>query len=288
MKRVYTEEAQGAKNRLFETDSNDNPTTILANFINSFFNLLYELRGNYRDFTEFFLIYYEFSKLGPESAHYLIKKKTIGRFIEFVCGNFRDLQEVFHKLTDVKSQEFTQNQMYLGEPSEIKKKNLTNFEELRQRKKEKAMAEYSTSSKIYLWQAVCELLFYCKLNTKTDKICKWQRPGPPCELLPEERLLLRQEGDIIERIWNDTKTKGAVRAISSIYTFLTFEDEKFMEALIGPLRKGLMEKNSNDYRFFFAFIKKMLALEDSIQSLRVIFFLIIFIIFSTNLLIFFI
>lgn len=271
MKRIYIEEAEGAKNRLFETNSNDNPTTILANFINSLFNLLYEIRGNYRDFTDFFLIYYEFSKLGPEPAHYLIKKKTIGRFIEFVCGYLRDLQEVFRKLSDVKSQEFLQKEIYLGEPSEIKKKNLTSFEELRQKKKEKAMAEYSTSSKVYLWQTVCELLFYCKFNTKTEKICKWQKPGPTCELLSEEKLLLRQEGEIIDRIWNDTKTKGAVRAISSIYAFLTFEDEKFMEALIGPLKKALLEKNSNDYRFFFALIKKMLALEDSLQSLRVSF-----------------
>lgn len=78
MKRVYIEEAEGAKNRLFETDTYEYPTTFLANFINALINLIYETKAMTKDFTEFFQIFYYFAKLGPEAAHYLIQRKIIG------------------------------------------------------------------------------------------------------------------------------------------------------------------------------------------------------------------
>ena len=163
MKKVYVEEAEGQKNRLFETNSYDLPSTILANFINVFINLIFEARTMTRDYTEFFEIFYYFAKLGPECSHYLIKKKVIGRLIDFFFNNVRDFQEIFRKFTDVKFLESEPS--LLGQPAEAKKKILSGFEEMRQKKKEKfLMDNYNTSSKIYLWQTISELITYCKFQ----------------------------------------------------------------------------------------------------------------------------
>ena len=270
LKRVYLEEAEGAKNRLFETDKNDFPTTILANFINAFINLILEARVMPKDCTEFFQIFYFFARMGPETAHYLIKKKVIGRLVDFFFTNVREFQDIFRKFNDVKFNEITPS--FLGEPAESKKKVLTGFEEARQKKKEKILMEtYNSSSKLYLWQTIAELIVYCKLH-KQEKSCKWQKPNQDCELLNEEKIFLKQDADLIYKIFNDASSKIAVRSISLIYAYLSFEDQKLSDTLITLLRKGVIEKNSTEYRIHFALIKKMLSLEDSLQDFRVHFF----------------
>lgn len=269
IKRVYSEEAEGAKNRLFETDNNELPTTVLGNLMNCLISLVHEIRGMARDYTEFFLIFYELAKCGQETAHYLLGKKTIGRLVEFFCGYVRDLHDVFRKLNDVKFAEFDEENG-IGEPAEVRKKVLSGFEELKQRKKEKMLMDYNTSSKIYLWQTVCELLLYCKANLKSESCCKWQKTEQAAEIMPEERALLKQDSDdFIDKVWSDAKAKGSVKAISTIYAYLSFEDEKFTGSIVSNLEKGLLKKHLNDFRFMFALIKKLLSLDDSLQTMRV-------------------
>ena len=267
MKRVYLEEGEGLKNRLFEADANDYPTTVLANFINVFINLIYEAKAMTRDYTEFFLVFYYFAKLGPETAHYLIKKRVIGRLVDFFFVTVRDFQDIFRKFNDVKFLEV--NPSLIGQPEEAKKKILSGFEEMRQRKKEKMLMEsYNNSSKIYLWQTIAELLLYCKLQ-KNEKNCKWLKNNQECELLNEEKIFLKQEPEYIYKILNDATSKIAVRSISLIYAYLSFDDSKFTDNLMQVLKRGLIEKNANDYRIFFALIKKLLILDDSLQDSRV-------------------
>ena len=266
MRRVYSEEAESSRNHLNVLDVRECPTTILANFINIFINLIFECRSTTRDYTEFFQIFYYFAKLGPECAQYLIKKKLIGRLLDFFF-NVREYQEVFRKFTDVKFKETEPS--LLGQPAEVKKKILSTFEELRQKKKEKfLMDNYNSSSRIYLWQTVAELLLYCRLQ-KNEKPCKWQHPGSDCDLLPEERTFLKQETDNAYRVLLDVSSKIAIRSTTLIFSYASYEDQKFSESLISIVRKGLVEKNTTDYRVFFALIKRMLSLEDSLMDLRV-------------------
>lgn len=191
---------------------------------------------------------------------------SLGRLLDFFFCNVRDFQEIFRKFSDVK---FNEYESLIGQPAEVKKRSLTNFEELRQRKKEKLLMEtYNSSSKIYLWQTLAELIVYCKLE-KSEINCKWQKLNQNCELMNEEMAFLKQEPEYIMKIFNDANTKIAVRSISLIYAYLCYEDLKFSESLIILVKKGLIEKNSSEYRIFFALLKKILSLDDSLQEFRV-------------------
>lgn len=269
MTRLYSEEAEGPKNRLGQLDAQEFPTTLLANFMNMLIGLIPETRAMTRDYTEFFQVFYYFARLGPECAQYLVKKKVIGRLLDFFFGNLREFQDQFRKPGDLKFREVERSP--LGQPAEVKKRALTGFDEIRQKKKEKFIMEnYTSSSKLYLWQTVAELILYCRFH-KSEKQCKWQKPHGDLELLTEEKALLKQDHDFIYKILNDASSKIALRSISLIYAYLCYEDQKFSEVVISLVRKGLVEKNTKEYRNYLGMIKKILALEDSLMDFRVSF-----------------
>lgn len=113
MQTLYNVEGCGSKNRLFEKDSNEYPTTILANFLNVCINLIFESamvvnKSN----TDFFKLFVYISKIGPEVVNYMVDKRIIARFMDYEY-NVVQFKDAYRHMKDVKFKEIEKNMIGL-------------------------------------------------------------------------------------------------------------------------------------------------------------------------------
>jgi len=109
MQTLYAVEGCGSKNRLFEKDNNDYPTTILANFLNVCINLIFEssMIAN-KSNTEFLKLFTHISKIGPEVVNYMVDKRIIARFMDYEY-NVVQFKDTYRHMKDVKYKEVEKN-----------------------------------------------------------------------------------------------------------------------------------------------------------------------------------
>jgi ubiquitin carboxyl-terminal hydrolase 9/24 len=263
LRALYPLEAKEEKNLLFETDAKGFPTTLSANFINSCIQCIGDIRRSGRDYTDFFKVFHIFSQLGPETAQYLIEKRIIGRLLE----DFYETSDALKNLGDVNYREPEEH--FMGLPHQEKNKVRTALDEFLQRRKEKYLMESYSASRMYMWQTIAALLPYCRLRKSLPR-CPWQIGNFDCELKREELLLLQTaDTKMILSILENANNKVAIRSVAFILGYLCYEDERISLAVLGTCTKAIKDKQVKDFRCFFACIKKVLLLSDSLQKKRV-------------------
>ena len=76
--------------------------------------------------------------------------------------------------------------------------------------------------------------------------------------------------DYVVRSIEDATLKISVKSIAFIYSYLCYEDAKLTDNLINAIGKGINDKEPNEFRPFFACIKKSFSLQDSLIEIRVL------------------
>lgn len=264
---VYEHEGKSVNNRLFETDTlTSAPSVVLANFTNCCINLIFTAKENNRDYTEFFRLFCEMIACGSEVAEYLISKKVIGRLMDFFYEGTSPLNDFFRNMTDVTFKEPIN--LELGQPQEEKKRIRAAWEEIMLKRKERQLSENHNAQKTYLWKTVCMLLLYCKIGQHPDR-CEWQIGDYDCEILPQERSLLKPEAKFIEKVIRDAQTKIGYRSVAQFYSYLCYEDPKFSVTFMKAIQSGMSEGDSSYIKAFMRAFKVLLTLNDSRAQERV-------------------
>lgn len=263
---VYEHEGKGVNNRLFETDTTNMPSVIIANFINSYINLIFTAKENNRDYTEFFRLFCEMIDCGSEVAEYLINKKVIGRLMDFFYEGSSPLNDFFRNMSDVPFKEPIN--LELGQPQEEKKRVRSAWEEIMLKRKERQISENHNAQKTYMWKTVCMLLLYCKIGAHQER-CEWQIGDSDCEILSQERSLLKPEAKFVEKVIRDAQTKIGYRNVAKFYSYMCYEDPKFTGIFIKAIQSGMSEGESSYIKSFMRAFKVLLTLNDSRAQDRV-------------------
>jgi hypothetical protein len=264
-RKIYPFEGKGAANRLMETDKKTGlPVTRLANFINACIQLIFETKQGSREFTDFFKIFYEIARTGPEPTGYLIHHKVIGRLMDFFYDGMSPLNEFFRNMSDVP---YKESGDLIGFCHEEKKKHRTTLDEILAKRKERAMPEHHSAHRTFLWQSVSYLITFCKIS-KSPKRCPWQIGDYDYEVVSEERTLLTPEFIFITKAIDDATHKIAYRAIGKLYSYLAYEDAKFTTILLNALKQGFTEKDHSVYRQYFRCFYNFMLLKDSLEEQR--------------------
>lgn len=266
-KAIFEYEGSGANNRLFETDSTTKlPSTILANFTNCCISLIFEAKETNRDYTEFFRIFCEMASCGQEVAEYLIRKKVIGRLMDFFYEQTSPLNKFFRDMSDVEFKEPAN--LELGQPQEEKKKIRSAWEEFMLKRKDYQTSENHSAQKSYVWKTVCMLILYCKLNPG-PKRCEWQIGDYDCELLDNEKTLLTPDSRFVEKVIRDAQTKIGYRSVAQFYSYLCYEDERFTEVFIKAIESGMTDGEGAAIKSYMRCFLTLLSLQDSLTEDRV-------------------
>jgi hypothetical protein len=81
---LYTHEIKRLQRSLSDVTEDGLPKTIFGNFINALIRNMHEPRaGNNREYTEYFEIFARLVQFGEDVAHYMLKKRVIGRLLDF-------------------------------------------------------------------------------------------------------------------------------------------------------------------------------------------------------------
>jgi hypothetical protein len=252
---------------LFDLDKHDFPTTICANFINRWILMIDQSTKKGNDHTEFFEVFFRLAILSPSLVKYLLSKDLIRNFFD----NFFENQYEKPKNLNLKSIAVDQN--FLGVALKEDNKKIVEGQEVMRYKKEKSASirlgviNISYPSRTYMWKTIEKLIFYCKLSEKPNP---WQielNENYPVSLVQVK--LFTNKNYPIDKALLDAKTKGAVRAVSRIYAYASYEDKVLTENLIIIAKTGLKDKQVKDYRIYLSVLKNLWQVRDSLTSYRI-------------------
>jgi len=265
--KVFEKEIKGNPQRLYEKDPKSaQPTTIIGNFINCLISLTFDAKTGTRDYSDFFEIFYQMARCGPEIAGYLIKHKYIGRILDFFFEKYSPHNKFFRDMSDVS---YAENEKpATGVMKEEKQRVRTALEELLARRKGRTFAESDGSHRSYMWQTLCYLVRHCRLGKTGFKRSKWQIGELDLDVLSEERTLLTPEPFFVIKGLEDSINKISARSITFLYAYLCYEDAKFTEIYAEAIKKGL-DKEVSELRPFFQALYQLLSVEDSLSGQRI-------------------
>lgn len=251
-----------------ENDKERVPVSILKNFVNSCINLVQELRTKSYDATEFFKLFYHFYKISNKLSVYMIQNNLILYFLHYFNISIENSANL------PKSSKFIllktkQNPVcLLGQPKEIQKKFMTKLDELKQKKKEKFWMENNNTNRMFMWRTISHLLLFYRFNKNVPKN-PLQIGDNDFELSNFEKNLIMGNHENILNILNDANYKISVNAATNIFATFCYEELKLSEFLMKAILKGFRERDVNAFRPYFAGIKKLLQIKDSVHEKRV-------------------
>lgn len=263
--RLYEKEVKGNPQKLYEKDPvTGAPTTLTANFMNCCISMTFEAKYS-REYTDFFKLFYEMARCGPEVAGYFIKHKLIGRLLDFFFEKASPHNKYFREMDDVS---YTENENpAIGLAKEEKQKVRTALDELLARRKGRTYNESYSSQRGYLWQTLCYLVRHCKLG-KSDKRSEWQIGQLDLDISSEERTLLLPEAFFVLKVLEDSGSKIAMKSTTFLYAYLCYENAKFTDIFVEAIKKGL-DKEVSELRAYFKALFQLSLLEDSLTDQRV-------------------
>jgi len=220
------------------------------------------------DATEFFRLFYNFSRISPEIAVYLIKNEIILRFLKYFTSiDNTNIIEFPKNLKEVQIRNY--EELLLGKPNESQKKIMTKLQELKQKKKEKFWLENNNTNRLFMWKTLHELIFYYRINPNCLERNPSQKGTFDCEISVFELGLFLSESMNILNILNDCQYRISVKAGTELYAYLCYENMKYSEIVLKALLKGFKERDVNSFRPYFAMTKKLIRIKDSISEARV-------------------
>lgn len=253
-----------------EFDENDNekiPTSILKNFVNSCMNLVQELRTKSYDATEFFKLFYHFYKISNKLSVYMIQNNLIFYFLHYFNISIENSTNL-PKSTKLNLLQTKQNICLLGQPNEIQKKCMTKLDELKQRKKEKFWMENNNTNRMFMWRTISHLLLFYRFNKNVPR-SPLQIGDYDFELSNMEKNLIMGNNETILNILNDANYKISVNSSTNIFAAFCYEDLRLSDFFMKAILKGFKERDVNAFRPYFAGIKKLLQINDSLHEKRV-------------------
>lgn len=240
--------------------------SVLKNFMNLCINFIEELCSKAYDSTEFFKLFYHFSKISHELAIYLIQNDTISLMLRYFYFEISRDTPKFPPTNNLKVKSY--NKFLLGQPKDIKKKIMTKIDEIKQKKKEKIWLENNNTNRLFMWRTVSYLLCFYRHNKNVER-SPFQIGTSDFELSNVEIEFMMGSDENILNILNDANYKISVKAISSMFGYLSYENIKFSEFLLKSTLRGFKERDVNAFRPYFAIIKTLVGIKDSISELRV-------------------
>ena len=271
MRKFLTGLVQVAMKRVFKAEINiikeNDPqnASVLLNFINTCVNFLADLRTKSYDATEFYKLFLHAARTDPLIAVYLIQNSLYLRLLKTFYVAM-DSSHEFPKLAPLPTRE--PEICFLGKPNEVQKKAMTRLEELKQKKKEKMWLENNNTNRLFLWKTIWYLIRYYKIN-KTAERNSLQIGTYDFELKQFEISIYLHDLDALFCILNDCNYKVSVKAVSETLAYLCFENLKFSDLAMKVVFKGLKERDANSFRAFYAVLKKLLRIKDSLTEKRV-------------------
>lgn len=256
------------KNRFNE---NDQENLILKNFINLCISIIPELLSKSYDATEFFKLFYHFTKISETLSIYLIQNNIIFLFLYYfsqsTCDSSNVLKNKFPFELNLKINR--PEAFVLGLPKEIEKKCMTKLDELKQKKKEKYWIENNRTNRLFMWRTLSHLLRFYRLNVNAER-SPLQIGTTDFQMPNGQKSLFMGDLDNILNILNDAYHKISVKSIANIFGAFCYEDIKLSEVFLKAILKGFKERDVNAFRPYFAGLKKLLQLNDSIHEKRVL------------------
>lgn len=263
---LYQSEMKSDPKRLGERDPKTGaPTTLSTNFINCLISHTFDAKYNTRDYSDYFKLIYLIARTSPDIVGYLIKHRYIGRLLDFFFEKASPHNQLFRDMSDVPYAETEKPS--LGLMTEEKQKIRTALDELLARRKGRQFNESYGSHRAYLWQALCYLIRHCKFKSGAKRSA-WQIGELDLDVSTEEKTLLTPEAFFILRVLEDASSKLAMRSVSMMYAYLSYEDSKFTENFHDAIKKGL-DKEVSELRVYFRALYQLLLLEDSLSNQRV-------------------
>jgi hypothetical protein len=116
---------------------------------------IFQLKNFVGNFPQYFQLIARFASLGPEAREFLLRAKGVGRLMEFFYDEVSPHKEYFRDFSDIAP--IYNERPEIGLPTEIDRKQMSQFQELMEKKRMKILKDAPAKYK-YLIESVSLLI----------------------------------------------------------------------------------------------------------------------------------
>lgn len=184
---------------------------------------------------------------------FLLKGKMIGRLMEFFFDDVSPHREFFRDFTDINPQ--YKEKPDIGLPTEINRKNMSQFQELLERRRMKNLQDAPPKYK-YLIEAVSNCIRAFKNGEKRSP---FQLDDVAHEsLLSQERDLFIPESKFLKKVFSEARKNRSINYVCMGYVHFTWTEAEGFKELMGVIQNGLNENDYDDIRPYLMLVQFLL------------------------------
>ncbi|CDW78729.1 UNKNOWN [Stylonychia lemnae] len=230
-----------------------NNRSVLVNLSLVLIQNIFNVKRFVANSPQFFQLIARLTSLGTQMREFFLKAKLIGRLMEFLYDDVSPHKELFRDISDINP--LILEKPDIGLPTEIDRKQLSQFQEMLENKRMRNLSEANPKYK-YLIEAVSNCIRSFRNNSdrtpyQIDDIQPW-------ELMPQERDLYIPEGKFLKRVFQEAKKNRSIAYAAKGYVHFCWSDRLAFQSVVEAIQIGLRESDYDDARPYLMLLQHLL------------------------------